>query len=542
MSKGGAGLQASKKKVLKETQKWDREADVVIIGSGAAGMCAAIEAAEAGSKVIVIEKEGHPGGHSVLCGGHMIVAGTHVQKRMGIEDKPDWLYEDMIRNSEGRAVPELVRTYVDKAPQHLLWLEQLGLKWKDEMRVNAGQRVLRGHWPAPSPDYVGGRPASGGICHMTVLFRAAEKRGVPSLLQHRMSRLIRPDRKGPVTGVEVIADGRTLNFKANKAVVIATGGFMANAQMCMAEDPRLTPDIGASGLPYVALVGDGHMAALDVGAGLREMSYVCFLPIKWGSKVYQVWEPPTMQTVPESDTGVVIGNFQRVIVVKNDGKRYVNEALATVDAGPVAYPDIKYPSGDYPANLFHEAFLNLKERPRNVWAVTDAEGAKALEWPADQMAKPNPKKWPGLYPDAVAVADTVKELAAKAGLDPAGLEATVARYNGFAAAGKDDDFGKPNPSGPIAKAPFFGAKLCMLRHTQRNGIRVNTKAQVLDRSDLLSAQGVSIDKEKTIPHLYAAGECAAGYYGFYHVHGTLGIYMVYGRIAGQNAAAEKPWG
>jgi len=93
-------------------------------------------------------------------------------------------------------------------------------------------------------------------------------------------------------------------------------------------------------------------------------------------------------------------------------------------------------------------------------------------------------------------------------------------------------------------APFYAVKMAMLKHTRRNGIRVNTRGHVLDRSSLsltprIQHDTVSLDSENTIPHLYAAGECA-NYLGRYHTHGTLGIYSYFGRVAGKNAANETP--
>jgi succinate dehydrogenase/fumarate reductase flavoprotein subunit len=521
-------------------EKWDRQGDVIIVGSAIAGMCAAIEAAGGGAKVIVLEKEAQPGGLAKLAGGQFIVAGTDIQARLKVEDKPEWLYEDMMENSEMTAVPELVRTFADNGPQHITWLEQLGVNFANYVTWNANQRASRGHWVGSSSAYLGGKPsASGGLGLMLMLFKAADKRGVTTLLKHKMTRLIRANPSGPVLGVEVSNDGRMLNIKAKRAVILATGGFMANPQMCMAEDPRLTPDIHASGLPYVNCFGEGHIAAVDVGATLSAMSQVSYLPIKWGTKVYQIWEPPTFNTVPSIEVGATLVDFQRVILVKSDGKRYVNEMLGSATINPPSYPQVSIVPSDIPGHPFNEAFLNLKERPRNVWAVTDALGAKELSWPIEQIRNPDPKSGLALYPDMVATADNLGDLATKMGVDPGGLDSTVKRYNGFVDAAKDDDFGKPKPASKIAQEPFYALKLGMLRHTQRNGIRVNTKGQVIDRSGMLVSMGVPIDQEKTIPHLYAAGECAS-YMGHYHIHGTLAIYSFYGRVAGKNAAAEKP--
>jgi succinate dehydrogenase/fumarate reductase flavoprotein subunit len=109
-------------------------------------------------------------------------------------------------------------------------------------------------------------------------------------------------------------------------------------------------------------------------------------------------------------------------------------------------------------------------------------------------------------------------------------------------AGQDQELGKPSPAHKIVRAPFYAAKMALLKHTRRNGIRVNTRGQVLDRAGFsmegdISAE-FSVDDERAIPHLYAAGECAH-YLGRYHGHGTLGIYSFYGRVAGKHAAAEK---
>jgi hypothetical protein len=144
----------------------------------------------------------------------------------------------------------------------------------------------------------------------------------------------------------------------------------------------------------------------------------------------------------------------------------------------------------------------------------------------------------------VAFSDNLKDLAAKMKVDPLGLQSRVTGYNKFVDAAKDDDFAKPEPANNIAEGPFYAMKLALIKHTRRNGIRVNMRGQVLDRSGLVAAkntasENVSIDNGKFISRLYAAGECA-NYLGRYHSHGTLGIYGFYGRVAGKNVAAEKP--
>jgi len=254
------------------------------------------------------------------------------------------------------------------------------------------------------------------------------------------------------------------------------------------------------------------------------------LSMYWGTLQLRLWEPEGDYPIPVRD-GLSLGGerFQRVILVKNDGQRFVNEA-----EGATPY------NAEHPEQPFPAALLNLPDRPRNIWAVTDAEGAEALNWPLDSMRDPDPKVVPALYPGLVAVAESLAELSNEMGIPTAELEATVSRYNGFVDAGNDEDFGKPQPLYRISKPPFCAAKLSMIRHTQPGGLRINTKAQVLDRYDPALAEGVSIDEENTIPHLYAAGE-TTGFLGWRRVHGKLGACASFGRLAGQNAAAETPW-
>jgi succinate dehydrogenase/fumarate reductase flavoprotein subunit len=182
--------------------------------------------------------------------------------------------------------------------------------------------------------------------------------------------------------------------------------------------------------------------------------------------------------------------------------------------------------------------LNLKERPRNVWAITDADGAADLHWTAEMFEQANPLTAMALDPECLAVADTLAELAEKTGLPEEALTATIEKYNGFADAGEDADFGKPMPLYKLATPPFFAAQLCLIRHTQVGGVRINTKTQVLDRADTLGPAR-PIDQMKTIPHLYATGEVAGGSLGWRRVHNKIGHYISFARISGRNAAAEE---
>jgi succinate dehydrogenase/fumarate reductase flavoprotein subunit len=540
-----AGMFAEARATPVDARGGTLETDVVIVGSGIAGISAAIEAADAGAKVIVIEKDKQPGGCAKFSGGHMTVAGTYLQAKAGVEDNPDWLFEDMMADGEWVAVPELIRKYVDAGPEHIMWLERMGVRFAADFQADSNtdrvkEGAARGHMIAASPDYPGG-PHEGGLGLMLMLMRAAKTRGIVPKLEHTMTQVTRAN--GRVTGVEVEAGGRTFEVRARKAVVMTSGGWSGNVRMAMAEDPRLTEDIYPDCWPYHLCLGEGHVAATSVGAELSNMAYGGYLVPRYGSRVYQIWEPPTFETVPSIHTGLPVPDFQHVMLIKSDGNRFVNEKLGDPKGVPLpGNPKFSYTPQSFPGHPFVEAYLNLPERPRNVWAVADREGASALGWTAheDELRKPNPKAGHALYPEMVAVADTPAELARQMKVNAGGLAATIQRYNGFVAQGQDKDFGKPVLGRGTAKLPYFALRMALVKHTRRNGIRVNTRGQVLDRAGLLPADafvehGDGLDRQLIIPGFYAAGECAS-YLGRSHGHGTLGIYSYYGRIAGRNAA------
>ncbi len=517
----GAGVAASgmfTNVAAQDAQVWDQETDVVVVGTGYAGLCAAIEAKNAGADVLILEKGPYLGGNSILCGGNSLFSGTIVQERLGVEDYPDWQYEDQMEYGYNRSVPELLRAFVDNGADTVQWLEDLGVVWREDVRgADENNRVGRAHQPDPSDNY----PGAKGISTWTVLYNEVQRLEIP-IMMAKMTKIIRPEADGPVTGVEVEAEEETMAIKANKAVLLASGGWKSNVRMRMAWDPRLDGDLSAGGLPFVDTTGEGILAALNVGAGLTDMSYVCEFRIRWGTAIYQTWEPPTLDTVP-GGSGLPVADYGRLMIVKNDGRRFVNEVAAST----------------YPEDPFFDAFLNLTERPRNVWGITDADGAAALKWTEEAFQNPTPLVTPALSEDRIAMADTIEELADMIGVPAENLVAEVERYNSFLDLNTDPDFGKPSPYYRLAKAPFFAAKQQMMAHDQQGGLRANTAGQVVSLNDQLMGDAVSIQQEAVIPHLYAAGESVGGYVGARRAHGKISIYMTMARIAGKAAAEEE---
>ncbi|MBI4467729.1 MAG: FAD-dependent oxidoreductase [Acidobacteria bacterium] len=544
-----AGFGATEVKAQLIPVSWDKVADVVVVGTGC-GLAGAIEAKVAGSDVLIIEAADHVGGLYIAAGGSCTMGGNNVaQQRDGIVDDDETWFQDEMWSNEYRGQPEIMRTLVARGADTVKWLQDLGFVWAPVGNGVLRPPVRRGLSLARSSNYPGGSGSpNSGIAWTHVMKKRVDELGIPILLNHTMTRIYRqPD--GPVVGIEAQTPQGTINIKARKGVLLATGGWTDNYRMCQAWDPRIVGTDSYSGdgaIPvaepgtYARTMGDGLLFAQEIGAGLSDMSFVSYIYFFFGSKSYWGWgpEPYNWETnanyasgkgLPLSGTGM-----QRVILVKNDGSRYINEAerARTIPAGRGAY-------SENPELPWTAAYLSLPE-PRNVWAITDADGATALNWTLDMFTQVDPKVGRLLDPTCLAVADTIEELASKIGVPATGLAATISKYNGFVDAGKDADFGKTLPMFKLTTPAFFAAKMSLIRHTQRNGLRVNTKSQVLEQSDQFDGKkAVSIDAEKTIPHLYAAGEVANSL-GYRRVHNSLGHYVTVARIAGEQLAKETP--
>jgi succinate dehydrogenase/fumarate reductase flavoprotein subunit len=543
-------------------ETWDQETDVVVVGSGHCGaLPCAIEAARAGAEVIVLEKNDWIGGLSKIGGDSFTMGGNnYLQQEEGVVDDDEAWYQDELWATNYRAVPEILRALIKKGPDTCLWLRDLGL----EFALGAGvlpPPIKRGFTVLPSPNYPGkkelqdGSLSDGGPAFTYVMMEEIDRLGVPVLTEHRVTKIYRePD--GPVLGVQVDTPDGTINIKARKAVHLGTGPWTDNYRMVQAWDPRAVgPDCyGDGGTPfngklYADSSGDGFLLGEDVGAGLSDMSFVAYLNIFFGARSYWAYNPPSFGVDEDNYVKSIrrglfdsVEQAQYAILVKNDGVRWINEAEAGQEEGPGAGGMAENPEWTFPYT-----YLSLPQ-PRNVWVVTDSEGAVAMGWDLDAISNPDPEGFWLFDPACLAIADTLAELASQMNVPAAAFEDTVNGYNGFVDAGNDEDFGKPMPMYKIATPPFYAAKASVVRHTTRHGLRVNTKSQVLERSDQLAGYSgtsidgsISIDEEKVIPHLYAAGE-AADVFGWRRVHNSVGHYISASRTAGENAVQETAWG
>lgn len=507
-------------------EKWDIETDVIVVGTGDAGGPAAIRAHDAGAQVIMIDKGDFFGGCSTLGGGNTQLVGTHIQKQFGIEDKPEWAFEDTMEFGLYRSNPDVLNAWIEHSPAFVRWMtDVIGFKYGAVAKQEPA-RVPRSHLPAAYGVHSAGR----GIIYQMFFHDAIDKRGIPIYLEHRMKRIYR-EPNGPVVGIEVESPKGIINIKARRAVIVATGGFKGNMQMIRAYHPAFDENMVYSGWPDVNPTGDGHLAIQEIGGGCVDMSFIMEFSGRLGSRQYVRWERPHF-TTKVTNTGLPEGKRERVIMVENSGNRYQDEE--PWEAGHTL-----------PWTPWMLAYLAIKGRPRMEWFITDQDGAKESGW--DKYEKdflnPDPTKTPCCEPGWVAKADTIAELAVKMGVPAANLEATIKRYNGFAAKGVDEDFKRPAPFFPILKPPFWAARWCRMSHDQCTGIRVNQRMQIVDTAEQwqpVTGNSKPIGEEKVIPHLYAAGECTGGTGGAIRGPGKRGWYHVHGYIAGDLAAKEKP--
>ncbi len=246
-------------------KKWDKEADVIVVGSGPTGLAAAIAAVEKGASVTVLEQSHEVGGCGLVAGGILYLeGGTRIQKLNNISDSPDLLFKKLSNYKDRdnkRNDPALLRAWCDASPGTLDWLEQRGVRFMDFLSPSGGKDALHrkiyhylltdkegpGAASLKSPEGV-----TSGAGLVKPLESYAKKKGVKILVEHKMTRIIRKGgTTGRVLGVEAQAGGRKKYFKARKAVILGTGGWKGNKFFRKLFDPRMTDDLKATGEPFV---------------------------------------------------------------------------------------------------------------------------------------------------------------------------------------------------------------------------------------------------------------------------------------------------
>ena len=392
--------------------------DLVVIGSGGAGLSAAIEAREEGLEVVVVEKMPIIGGNTLRATGGLNAAGTSVQEGLGIEDSSEVHYQDTFTGGRELNDPELLEIMTSNGADAVEWLIGLGADLSDVGRLG-GSSNNRTHRPT------GGSPVGPHL--ISVLRENAENMGVEILTQTTATEILTEDNK--VIGILAEdVSGNSFTIEA-PAVIVATGGFGANSELFTELDSNLD-GFGTTNQP--GATGDGIILSQSIGADVIDMN--------------EIQTHPTV--VPENGymiTEAVRGNG--AILINREGNRFVNE-ISTRD-------------------VVSEA--TLAQEGKTAYLLFDntiAESLGAIEGYINR----------GLTQEG----ETLEELAEVLDIDPEVLVATVERYNEFVATELDEDFGRDDMPRALVEGKFYVIEVGPAVHHTMGGLRINSSAQVLN--------------------------------------------------------------
>jgi flavocytochrome c len=472
-------------------KKWDDAVDVVVIGSGFAGLAAAIEAKEAGASVAVYEKMPMHGGNSIINGGVMAVAGSDMQEARGIKDTPDLMLADMMKAGLYLNYPELARMVAYESKPAYDWCKQhLGVKFTDPKMLlhMGGHTVARS---CPTSIYSGAEIVNKELAKFKELGgRVSTGTYIEKLIQNS---------KGRIVGVQIrkgyrfpkADSGKVQYIKAKKAVVLGSGGFSQDVAFRMTQDPKLVADVHSTNQP--GATAEVLKEALRVGGTPVQISWIQSGP--WASP-----DEKGFGLAPHFATGPVFS--YGIMVDPKTGKRFISE---------LADRKIR---ADAIIRIGHAAI-----------GISDDEGQKSCGGPPGTVGKLVER-------GVVKKYDTLEDLSKAYDIPYADLKQSVDNYNAYLKTGVDKEFGRymqPDAK-PIEKAPFYAVRLWPKVHHTMGGVQINTEARV-----------IGLDG-KPIGGLFAAGEVAGGIHGAVRL-GSCAVVdcLVFGRIAGKNAAKEKAW-
>jgi fumarate reductase flavoprotein subunit len=470
---------------------------VLVVGSGGAGLSAALEAVRAGADVTVIEASDRIGGATARAGGVVYAAGTKVQQAAGIQDDVDELVGYYMSVSHHQLEPRLLRASAEGTREVIEWLAELGISWDPARLYVAGLEMRpRGHLPSGD---TGGLGPAGGAAIVNALLQAVTTAAVEIRTNTPASRLLRDD-SGSIVGVETDAGERL----AADAVVLATGGFGASAEMIA----RYWPDAAQHAdwqwyLGPDSNVGHGITMALEVGGVVIDENSGVLMETPNFGRINEGFTPPWL------------------VFVNTDGRRFINE----MDTYCVLGYSINQQPGAHCYAIFDEAALLRAEADEENSSV-DPYGLgveMASNWTGSMLRKQ-------IADGRVQHRDTLDELAAAAGIAAPALATAVDEWNADVEVGRDTAFEKPPTLMlPIATPPFYAVEIRpAIVGMTFTGIRADHEARVLDTAG------------RAIPGLFAAGELTGGLQGRVYFGGgtSIGNAVAFGRIAGRRAAGR----
>jgi len=464
--------------------------DVVVLGSGLAGTCAALEAADRGARVLVAEAEEKPGGRSQFSTGMIMGAGTRFQRGKGIEDSAESLFRHYMTLNQWKVDAAVVRRLADQAGPSIEWLADLGVEMLD-VYYSGDENVPRGH------------VTPGGAAIMEVVLAQARRHpGIDFALKQRVDRLLTGG--GRVTGVEAGSERLTAG-----AVIMATGGIEGNPELIARYLPEALAASGdwlwPNGLEPVARYSRGDAFALVSAVDAQitgHNRWLCSLRPDF-SRESDPYFPGWL------------------ICVNREGRRFfdemspysVTQPIVLAQGGPVwaVFDDaVKRASQPKSTAQFKKVLL-----PGMTWEDW-------VEPVIDEMVEAG----------KVTTAGSIAGLARAIGVPEHGLAGTIEKYNADVAAGEDTvHLKKPDVLRPVSTPPYYATevRLCQLSVTAV-GPRIDRDGRVINTAN------------RPVPGLFAAGECVGGVLGDVYVGSgnALANALVFGRVAGRSAALSVP--
>jgi predicted oxidoreductase len=568
---------------------WDLEADVVVVGSGAAGLPAAIKAVDDGASVIVVETNYDVGGHAILSGGHMpLGGGTSAQKRYHIVDSPDTVFSDLTDWSivQPNGWPDyryndraVMRAFADHCALTFEFLLANGVVFMDKAPDNHGAHSTGNSAPRENHAFwtkgagLESPNAAAGTGVIRPLEASARAKGVRFLLNHKMTGIIRApsteDKAERVRGIAVrytprVMPGSTtalksfrtdgniesvkpaINLRATKAVILATGGSTSNVNFRRMFDPRLTAVIQCAGEPYTYQDASGELAAMAVGASLwglanqvLENGATIRTQRTLGTKFnYIAWkvENPLFPLVRA--TGLNVKDWQDLILVNQVGKRFYDETKGDYPHGNVSNDIRPYAPNDYRNN----ANVNFNPTKYNFFNTATAmnEYSEAPDycagpvWAIFDVDAVEREEWQTMPPHVdpqgyFFSAKTISELAAT--IDNEYQAKPMKGATLQATVERYNSFVDSGVDIDFSKpAPRYKIQTPPFYAAWATPVVHDTRAGLRINA---KCQVVDIDG-RVIPGLYCAGESAGGF----NQHG-MGRCTTQGYIAGMNAAAEE---
>jgi fumarate reductase flavoprotein subunit len=470
------------------------ETDVIVAGAGAAGLSAALTAANGGAKVILFEKMPTPGGTTNFAEG-LFAAESVLQREHLSGPTKDEAFKDAMKFNHWRANPDIVRTFIEKSSDTIDWLMNQGVEFEPFAPLAMwpqGPRtwhVIKGH---------------GAALIKTLVARATENQNITIYYSTSVIKLLTDDKNRVVGAVAEDKSGNTRDVKA-KAVILSTAGFANNAEW-MKKYTGHSDDVVPVG--QMKKMGDGIRMAMEVGAETVNMDTLQYLGIVgvdvglMSPITAALWQP----------TNIWVNAF---------GKRFCDEATIAWEwtfSGNI----INQQKDRVTYVVFDESIMNFFMEKGII------QGIGVIVPPTSKLAGLDKALEAAVSKGSVHIAGSIEELADKIKVDKQTLVATMKSYNDFCGKGHDDGYAKDQQYLWPLKGPKYYAVLVKPAHIGTlGGLKINVKTEVINKS------------WEAIPGLYAAGTCTGGYEGDTYdlgtSGGTLGYSINTGRIAGESA-------